>query len=202
MSKSNVIAVGTAVIILTAGLAAGRLVKRHSTSEINGEEGAIGGRLTPELLERLSPFRLGDTIPQHTFVDLQGRPTVLRDVISSKTLVTILDYGCSACEDQADALGRSLKRHDCTGGAVVVCEGSRGEWAKWQKKYGLDCTLLIDHNREFVSDYGIDAFPFHMVVSQSRTITDLAAGRFTSEQVDGILRCGSRENDEGLTKPD
>jgi len=103
--------------------------------------------------QRLSP---GDTAPEFTLPDDQGREVALSDFLGRKVIVYFYPAAMTpGCTKQACDFSDSLDSLQAEGYEVVgISPDSPSRLAKFRERDGLTVTLLSDPDKRVLTDYG------------------------------------------------
>jgi len=106
--------------------------------------------LTAAILGKMGTIKVGDTLSNFAFEDIDGELHLLKEIVTDKTLITYIKPDCDGC---ANPLHLQKLRED----------------------YGLGCLMLYDEERLFGSALKIQSFPFNLVVNRDRVILEIHA---------------------------
>ena len=118
-----------------------------------------GWKLGPVRIRWTSaPPQVGDTAPDFSLTDMDGKPTQLSALWKEKPLLVLFwrHFGCSCGVDRAGRLQKEYKDYLATGGQVIVIGQGEPERSKaYAEKYGLPCPILCDPKFQAYEAFGL-----------------------------------------------
>jgi len=130
---------------------------------------------TEAVLKQMGTIKVGDTLPNFPFEDIDGKVRLLSEVVTDKTLITYLERGCDACLLELERLKQAASGQDDYEHILLITSANPVHMQKLRAEYGLGCVILYDEERRFGSLLKIQSFPFNLVVNRQRVIEAIHA---------------------------
>jgi len=124
----------------------------------------------------MGTIKVGDTLPNFSFEDIDGKPHRLSEVVTDKTLITYVRPDCDACLVELERLKQAAKNQDDYDHVLLITSANPLHLQKLRADYGLGCVILYDDERQFMSTLKIESFPFNLEVNRQRVILVINAG--------------------------
>lgn len=119
------------------------------------------------------PATVGDTVPEMTMADLDGRSVDLRAAARDRTLLLFWSPSCGYCQQMLDTLKAWERRADAREVTLlVVSQGS----AESNRDQGLRSRLLLDDNFLVGQAFGVSGTPSAVLLDNGRVASQVAAG--------------------------
>src|SRR6476659_8735800 len=132
---------------------------------------------------------IGDTAPEFSLLDLQGRTKSLRDFISNKpTLIALFKVSCPVCQFTFPFLQRLAKSDNLE--VVGISQDDVEDTEDFRKAYGVTFTTLVDEPRKgypVSNAYGITSVPSLFRVEPGGEISMAGAG-FNKRELETLGR--------------
>lgn len=111
----------------------------------------------PEKPEDISPYLIGETLPDSNLTDAQGKTVSLHSVLSKPTVLVFYRGGwCPYCNAQLSGLAKVEKEVLALGYQIVaVSPDDFGNIAETLKKESVNYQLFSDSNAELIQKIGI-----------------------------------------------
>ena len=104
------------------------------------------------------PAQIGDTAPDHTLPDHEGRPVRLSSLWRDRSLLLLFwrHFGCSCGADRAGRLRDELPAYrDAGADIVIIGQGEPERAARFRDLQGLDVPILSDPERTSYEAFGL-----------------------------------------------
>jgi cytochrome c biogenesis protein CcmG, thiol:disulfide interchange protein DsbE len=128
-----------------------------------------------------SPLGLGQTAPDFSLTDIEGRQVKLSDFAGRPVWVNVWASWCAPCRAEApdiDAAYRELR--GAGGNGLVLLMVSLGEDPTAVRRYldtvRYELPVLVDPGFTFAQKYRVSGLPTHYFIGRDGTIRDLAIG--------------------------
>jgi len=123
----------------------------------------------------MGTIKVGDTLPNFPFEDIDGKVRLLAEVVTDKTLITYIKPDCDACLVELERLKQTAKSQADYEHILLITSANPVHMQKLRADYGLGCVILYDEERRFGSTLKISSFPFNLVVNRQRVIEAIHA---------------------------
>jgi len=130
---------------------------------------------TAAVLRHMGTIKVGDTLSNYAFEDIDGNLHLLSEIVSDKTLITYLKPDCDACLEEMERLRQAAESQDDYDHVLIITSANPLHMHRLREDYGLGCLILYDDERLFGSSLNIWTFPFNLVVDRSRVILAIHA---------------------------
>jgi peroxiredoxin len=178
MKSSAVWFLGGAAVVALAyviGAQAAKWLEQWNVDRHADEYRAHAAEQTAAILRKMGTIKVGDTLPNFSFEDIDGKLHRLSEVVTDKTLITYVQPDCDACLVELERLKQAAKNQDDYDHVLLITSANPLHLQKLRADYGLGCVILYDDERRFGSTLKIQSFPFNLVVNRSRVILAIHA---------------------------
>ena len=131
-------------------------------------------------------LEIGDTIVDSDFETLDFKKIRLGDVLQDTTLLIFFEPECYVCiediENLIDSHSNSIVKN-----VIFISSGNPRLIMDIRDDYDLKYTILYDHEGYYTSNLGITSYPFHLVVNNKYTISEIIAGKLISDDIKRIF---------------
>jgi peroxiredoxin len=176
-----VLTLATIALAYFLGTAAGNYVSARRADRSRYEK-------TLDILKGMQNLAVGDTIPDHEFVDPEGNIVRLSDWLTPKTILTFFEPDCETCINEIIQLRETISDTAQYRRFIFVSACSREQLTEVRDKAGVPLRMLQDRDRAYSAYFGVYTFPFNLVVNRSRKVEGVITGIPTTEDYGRILR--------------
>lgn len=145
----------------------------HSRNAVQYRSRAV--EQTAAVLRQMGTIKVGDTLSNYAFEDIDGHLHLLSEIVTDKTLITYLKPDCDACLEEMERLRQAAKSQDDYDHVLIITSANPLHMHRLREDYSLGCLILYDDERLFGSSLRISTFPFNLVVDRSRVILAIYA---------------------------
>lgn len=186
--RKNPLLIWVAVILGSAilGGVGGRLVSL--TVQNAQKETALSRRaeMQDEIIRDMGTLKIGSVLDNHDFDGLDHKPVFLREVVTSTTVLSVIDPDCGVCLDEIKSISEILPRDVFERRLLFISAGNPRYLVELKNAYDLPFRFLYDYNREWLTKYNITTFPFNIVVDSQLLIRDIIAAQLVPEDLKRI----------------
>jgi len=174
----------TGVLAYVAGSEASRLLQerrhRRSRRDLTLQ--------TNQILAKMQTIKVGDTLGDFTFEDIDGHPRSLRELAQGTTVISYISPDCGACINELEELHKAVSDSEEFSHFLLISSANPLHLRDLREQFDLQAVMLYDEERAFATGLGIFTAPFNMVVDGSLRITDIKAGQMYREDFEDIIR--------------
>ena len=131
--------------------------------------------LTAAILRKMGTIKVGDTLSNFAFEDIDGELHLLKEIVTDKTLITYIKPDCDGCLVELERLRKAANGPEDYERVLIISSANPLHLQKLREDYGLGCLILYDEERLFGSALKIQSFPFNLVVNRDRVILEIHA---------------------------
>lgn len=152
-------------IIAAAGVYFGSSMKTSMQDNPDDEE-------KPDIFTSLKLFP-DSTFPDVALLDKDSHPVGSQSLISDKgTLILFIDSECSSCHTLAKYWQQLINEGKIDNTQVcAISYNDIGYLMDFLEEYGITFDIYTDTGFTFLDRYGIDAYPFELVVNENGIVT-------------------------------
>jgi peroxiredoxin len=147
---------------------------------------------TKEILAHMQTIDVGDTLPDHTFVDLDMDSLRLSDVVCDRSVITVFDYHCSTCFAEIEEMNRAARDSVDFKYFTLVSSTNPLYLVELQEVHNIQCRIIYDKNRRYLDGLNISIYPFNIIVNKDMEIQRIVAGILTQEELEEIIDFNKR----------
>ncbi len=130
---------------------------------------------TAAILRRMGTIKVGDTLSNFAFEDIDGELHLLKEIVTDKTLITYIKPDCDGCLVELERLRKAANGPEDYKRVLIISSANPLHLQKLREDYGLGCLMLYDEERLFGTALKIQSFPFNLVVNRDRVILEIHA---------------------------
>jgi peroxiredoxin len=189
MSKFAKYIVAFAVLVVAVSLAwilgtqAGHLVRKEKSKSFEFTRGVQ----SEQLLEQMRLLRIGDTIPDHVFYQLDNSPVWLRDIIKDNTVITFFDPACEPCIKEIEGLAGVLATDRGRRGIILISTSDFDGLNAFKQQFNFPGTILRDFGAAYSSSIDVKGFPLNLVVDSRRVLKRVYYGGISVDEFETAL---------------
>lgn len=142
---------------------------------------------TAVILREMGTIKVGDTLANFSFEDVDGKSHLLSELVTDKTLITYLKPDCDACLEELERLRNTAKGLDDYEHILLITSANPLHLQKLRADYGLGCVILYDEERLFGTALKIQTFPFNLVVDRSLAIQAIHANTLLPDDYERLF---------------
>jgi peroxiredoxin len=172
-----VVTVSVAAIL---GVKAGSFIAKKKTIERRS-------KITEAILSEMGTVRLGDTLADRLFMDLDSNEVYLHDLLSYRTVIAFLEPGCDLCLIELEIIQRVVSGDRDNRYFVVVSSTRPAELVETRNRLSAAFPILLDHHQGFADSLGVSSYPFNLVVNQVGEIEEILASALLDDDVERII---------------
>lgn len=144
---------------------------------------------TDRILSVMKTIRVGDTMPDHCFVDADGNQVTLGNkLVNDHTLLLFIDASCPSCLAEIEILQNLVSDADEATSFVLLSRDNLIAVNRLRKAYAVGCSILIDTTGAYQTNLNLLTTPFSVLVDKDRRIEKIIAGSLREDDFAGILR--------------
>jgi peroxiredoxin len=129
---------------------------------------------------------VGDTIPDHKFVDLHGNVVKISSLLHKRTVISFFLPGCEICEQEISDLVAALRDSADYHYFILMSSSSAGKIAK-SVPSDRQLQVLQDSGSVYGNLIGIKSVPLNMIVDRSGRIEKITEDAMTLEDYRKII---------------
>ncbi len=130
---------------------------------------------TAAILRKMGTIKVGDTLSNFAFEDIDGELHLLNEILTDKTLITYMKPDCDACLVELERLSSAADSPEDYKRVLIISSANPLHLQRLREDYGLGCLMLYDEERLFGAALKIQSFPFNLVVNRDRVILEIHA---------------------------
>lgn len=176
MGKGRRAAVFVVAILVTIGVAyvlgvtAAGMVQKYRSKKFRAET-------TRQILDKMdNGLDVGVTLPDAELRTLDGDTVDLKNLVGSRSMISIISPDCGACKEQLNLFKKELADPARQNRFILLSGSSPEELRDLQNEYCPNCRFLQDPGSSYMLTLNVVSFPINFVVDQSMTITDIVVG--------------------------
>lgn len=173
------------IFAIIGGLGLGALVGTFIKTQREQDLQSLNERMTQAVLRRMSTLRIGSRLADAELFALDGTQTRLSSLVKGrdKVWIELIEPNCEACLQNISLL-RTQLRDTADGEHFLFISGCQPEYLNDLREMAkLPSEFLIDQDRQWIGQYSINAFPFHILVNEDLVIEDIAIGLMSEERI-------------------
>jgi peroxiredoxin len=128
---------------------------------------------TAAILRKMGTIKVGDTLSNFAFEDIDGELHLLNEILTDKTLITYMKPDCDGCLVELERLRSAADSPEDYERVLIISSANPLHLHKLREDYGLGCLMLYDEERLFGSALEIYTYPFNLVVNRDRVILEI-----------------------------
>jgi len=128
---------------------------------------------TAAILRKMGTIKVGDTLSNFAFEDIDGELHLLNEILTDKTLITYMKPDCDGCLVELERLRTAANGPEDYKQVLIISSANPLHLHKLREDYGLGCLMLYDEERFLRSALGIYTYPFNLVVNRDRVILEV-----------------------------
>lgn len=184
-----VLAVAVVVVAYLLGSATGAYLKGREQRKIDNDYIAQRRASTMEMVKNnSSTFKVGITLPNHLFADLDGNPVALTEVLGERTALIFYSTSCDYCMEEMELVAKIAKSGEDWRPFVFIASDSTEVLKELRTATNERMRILYDHNYAFCSSFfGFAPYPFTIIVDEKGTVLDFMAGKLLEWEIEDLL---------------
>jgi len=154
------------------------------------------------ILRKMGTIKVGDTLSNFAFEDIDGELHLLNEILTNKTLITYMKPDCDGCLVELERLRAAANSPEDYEQVLIISSANPLHLRELREDYGLGCLMLYDEERFFGMALEIYTYPFNLVVNSDRVILEIYGSvllpddyeslfSITGEPVEGWLTSGA-----------
>jgi peroxiredoxin len=192
--RSNLLLIlgGVTLVVLAyllGGQAAG-LYGEWDSSRNREKYQAKATEQTAAILRKMGTVKLGDTLPNYSFEDIDGNLHLLSQLVTDRTIITYIKPDCDACLTELEHLRSAAEDSTDYSRVLLISTANPLHLQRLKDDYGLGCRVLYDEERFFGSALNIQSFPFNLVIDRERVILEIHANPLLKADYERLLSVG------------
>jgi peroxiredoxin len=164
----------------------------HSFGAKEGQP-AYEGRPEPKKVEntqktpvKMMDLAVGDTIPDHKFVDLRGNAVKLSSLLHKRTVISFFLPGCDVCEQEIGDLVSAL-RDSTNYHYFIFMSSSNADRIAKSVPSNPKLLVLRDSGSVYGNLLGVKSVPLNMIVDRSGRIEKITEDAMTLKDYEKII---------------
>ncbi len=142
---------------------------------------------TAAVLRKMGTIKVGDTLSNFAFEDIDGELHLLKQIVTDRTLITYIQPDCDACLVELERLRSAVESPADYERVLIISSANPLHLQRLREDYGLGCRMLFDEERLFGTALKIQTFPFNLVVDRSRVILEIHAGALLPDDYERLF---------------
>jgi peroxiredoxin len=138
----------------------------------------------------MGTVKLGDTLPNYSFEDIDGQRHLLSQLVTDRTIITYLKPDCDACLTELEHLRSAAVDSADFARVLLISTANPLNLQRLKADYGLGCRVLYDEERFFGSALNIQSFPFNLVIDRNRVILEIHANPLLKADYERLFSVG------------
>jgi peroxiredoxin len=138
----------------------------------------------------MGTVKLGDTLPNYSFEDIDGQRHLLSQLVTDRTIITYLKPDCDACLTELEHLRSAAVDSADFARVLLISTANPLNLQRLKADYGLGCRVLYDEERFFGSALNIQSFPFNLVIDRDRVILEIHANPLLKADYERLFSVG------------
>jgi peroxiredoxin len=138
----------------------------------------------------MGTVKLGDTLPNYSFEDIDGQLHLLSQLVTDRTIITYVKPDCDACLTELEHLRSAAEDSTDFARVLLISTANPLHLRRLRADYGLGCRVLYDEERFFGSALNIQSFPFNLVVDRDRVILEIHANPLLKADYERLFSVG------------
>jgi peroxiredoxin len=175
---------GLAAIIIVAAIAwvLGSNVGKWVRAENRNEYSFRRQLHTNEIIEHMGTIKVGDTLPDFGFEDLDRRYWKLSQLVSDTSAVIFFDYHCDNCMEELEEIKKAVSAGVDAERFILISPTNPLYLQEIRDSLNVPCRILYDENRLYEDQLTIFSYPMSVIIDQNLMILEITAGvRYASE---------------------
>lgn len=178
-----------AIAVVVAAYATGKFASGYYRSRDRDRAELARSINTEHILSVMKTIRVGDTIPDHRFVDADGnRVTLGNKLVNDHTLLLFIDASCPSCLAEMEILQNVVSDANEATCFLLLSRDNLAAVKRLRKAYSVGCSILIDTTGAYQTNLNLLTTPFSVLVDKDRRIEKIIAGSLREDDFAGILR--------------
>ena len=142
---------------------------------------------TDLVLQAMGSLAVGDTLADHVFEDLEGRPVRLSEIVLGNTWISIIEPTCESCVEDIRQLKQTLPDTSAARLFVFISASNPRYLRDLKDEIVIESAFLYDHRRTWSNRYDFYTYPFHIKIGRNLKVLEIAAGPLSREQIDETI---------------
>lgn len=131
---------------------------------------------TAELLEHMGTIKVGDTLPNFGFDDLDRKYWKLSELVTEKTAIIFFDYHCDNCMVELGEIKKAVNSGADPDRFLLISSTNPLYLQSITDSLDFPCRFLYDEDRVFADQLGIFTYPLTIETNRNLQITNIDAG--------------------------
>ena len=173
---------------LAVGAFGGKAVSSILAKRQEGARLAHRLELQKQILGQMKTFKLGDTLVDHEFDDIDGRTIRLSSVVraSGGAIIGIISPECSVCAEEVSGLAKLVPDSAFRSRILFISSGNVEELENLRRLSGLTNLFLCDRNAAWLSQYKVHTFPFNVFVDRNLVVREIIPSSLTEPDLEAF----------------
>ena len=142
---------------------------------------------TAAILRKMGTIKVGDTLSNFAFEDIDGELHLLKEIVTDKTLITYIKPDCDGCLVELERLRKAANGPEDYKRVLIISSANPLHLQRLREDYGLGCLMLYDEERLFGTALKIQTFPFNLVVNRDRVILEIHANTLLPDDYERLF---------------
>lgn len=186
--KRLIVLLGVMLAVVVVAYAAGVQVVLYLRDRGVQKLREEGVARTQQILDRMGTLRVGDTLPDFTLEDYQGKEHRLSDLVSNRTLISYAMPDCDACLGELEVMKRAVKDSADFRYFLVISDANPAHFEAVRQNMGVNCRFLFDNGGAFRTAFGIFSYPFNMIVAKDLTVLEIRVGYTVESDFEEVVK--------------
>jgi peroxiredoxin len=139
------------------------------------------------ILSKTDDIKVGDTLPDHIFENLEGTTLLLSNLLSEKCVLIVIVEGCKGCIYEIEELKKASKNQEDDQYFIFVSWANPRVLIEIRDKYAISGPFLYDHRADYFSQFDISTSPFNITINKNRVVLDVLSGEMWKEDFEEII---------------
>lgn len=158
-----------------AGIAIAFVIKNNRENDLSKQKVALGH----SILEGTGKISIGDSLPDHVFLALNGSRISLSNLCQDVTVLTLIDPSCEQCLEELVALPDETKGLLPEDNFLVIAASNPVEMSKIREETKFGAVYLYDFRGEWITGNRLSVFPCNLFVNRNLRLAYVVAGKLT-----------------------
>jgi len=154
---------------------------------------------TAAILWKMGTIKVGDTLSNFAFEDIDGELHLLNEILADKTLITYMKPDCDGCLVELERLCAAANSPEDYEQVLIISSANPLHLHKLREDYGLGCLMLYDEERFFGSALKIMSYPFNLVVNRDRVILEVYGSVLLPDDYESLFSIIGHHSERYLT---
>lgn len=175
------------VAVVALGLVFGGAIRKYVTPDRQAERERLRHLAATNNDRVVGPLEIGVTLDDHTFEDLNEQPVRLSDLVVGNMLICIVMPVCESCLDEMLYIRDQIDKPEDYRHLVFITSANPRFMRDIKMETGMPATFLYDHRAAYLSHYGVDTYPFNIIIDSNMIVLDVFGGGLTQADLEKVL---------------